>query len=82
MNASTLEQMLDELHTFGRPRVFCDEDGWCVSVKLNTTHIGASVEIRSRFSLPSPRVAATECLDRVRAAMKPTPTPTAIEAKP
>jgi hypothetical protein len=63
----TLEELLVELSTYGKPRVgMYSEDGtWHCNVEMNTNTVGAEFKCASDFKQPTPTVAAKQCLERV-----------------
>lgn len=62
----TLEEILMTMKDFGIPRVSCASDGtWMCTVQVHTKKVGASFEIRSEFTHPTPLSAAKQCYDRL-----------------
>jgi len=78
-----LEEILIELHRFGFPNVFCNKDGWRVSVDVHVNATGAKFDVGSDFKHHSPSSAASECLQRVQIIMRGFGgSPLAVERKP
>jgi hypothetical protein len=68
----TLEELLIELSTYGKPRVgMYSEDGtWHCTIEMNTNTVGAEFKCASDFKQPTPTVAAKQCLERVLKAVE------------
>lgn len=69
---ASLEELLTELSTYGRPRVgmYGDDETWHCSVEMNTNTVGAKFECKSDFKQPTPTAAAKQCLERVLKAVE------------
>ena len=67
LNDATLEELLQELFRYGKPRVgVYGSDGlWHCTVEMNTNTVGADFKCSSNFDLPNPTEAAKQCLERV-----------------
>jgi hypothetical protein len=69
-----LEQLLLELKKYGKPKVGMygsgNDDTWNCSVDMNTETVGADFKCRSDFSMPTPTLAAKQCLERVLKAVE------------
>jgi hypothetical protein len=72
MQEPTLEELLIELSTYGKPRVgMYSEDGtWHCNIEMNTNTVGAEFKCSSDFKQPTPTVAAKQCLERVLKAVE------------
>lgn len=68
----TLEQLLNELVNYGRPRlgIYGSDMKWTCSVEMNTNTVGADFTCRSDHNHPSSTSAAKQCLERVLNAVK------------
>jgi hypothetical protein len=66
----TLEELLDELKHYGKPRVGMYDGGWYCSVEMNTNTVGAEFKCASNFDIPTPTDAAKQCLERVLKAVE------------
>lgn len=65
-----LEEVIEELTRYGRPRLYCSSDMlWSCVVEMNTIATGAEFNIRSDHKHPSPMAAALQCRERVLAAI-------------
>jgi hypothetical protein len=69
-----LEQLLMELKKYGKPKVGMygsgNDDTWHCSVDMNTETVGADFKCRSDFDIPTPTLAAKQCLERVLKAVE------------
>jgi len=64
-----LENYLLELARYGEPLLYQGQSGWYCSVDMRVKSKGTSFKISSdRY--PEPLRAATECLERIREALK------------
>lgn len=63
MSRATLEDLLERLTMYGRPRLsqFSDRTWYCV---CETHTMGYDLSIKSSMSSPTPTAAAAECLER------------------
>jgi carbamoylphosphate synthase large subunit len=68
----SLEELLMELSTYGKPRVgmYSDDSTWHCNVEMNTNTVGAEFKCASDFKQPTPTVAAKQCLERVLKAVE------------
>ena len=68
----TLEDLLIELSTYGKPRVgmYSDDGTWHCNVEMNTNTVGAEFKCASDFKQPTPTIAAKQCLERVLKAVE------------
>jgi hypothetical protein len=66
----TLEEMLIELSTYGKPRVGMFDRGWHCNVEMNTNTVGADFKCASDFGMATPTDAAKQCLERVLKAVE------------
>jgi len=66
----TLEELLIELSTYGKPRVGMFDRGWHCNVEMNTNTVGADFKCASEFGMPTPTDAAKQCLERVLKAVE------------
>jgi hypothetical protein len=67
----TLEEILEELKHYGKPRVgMYSEEGWHCNVEMNTNTVGADFKCASDFKQPTPTTAAKQCLERVLKAVE------------
>ncbi len=66
----SLEDILFELKKFGFPRIHSSKHGWHVSVEVTITPIGCTFEAKSDFGLDTPHIAAIQCHNRLRQAIK------------
>ena len=66
-----LEEILEELKQYGKPRVgMYGDDGWHCNVEMNTNTVGADFKCASDFKQPTPTIAAKQCLERVLKAVE------------
>ncbi len=65
-----LEQSLEYLSRYGRPRVSKLSEGWHCSVEVFVTGPGVQFEVKTGFNHATPRDAAALCCDRLNAALK------------
>lgn len=65
-----LEQLLQRLNQFGKPRVSRMSNGWWARVDMFVQAKGAEVSIDSEINHATPTEAAQVCLDRVSAVVR------------
>lgn len=67
---ATLEELLNAMLQYGKPRVSYLSEGWYCSVEMNTNALGARFEIASNFKHESALSAARQCMERAQEAVK------------
>lgn len=61
----TLEQTLEKLLKFGKPRLcFTGDMGWYCCVEMSTNALGSEFKVASALQHPTPIAAALQCLGR------------------
>lgn len=68
----SLAVVMIELAKHGKPWVFLATKGWASHCDMKTNAVGSSFTIRATSGHATPLAAATQCLERVQAAMKDT----------
>jgi len=66
----TLEEHLQEMRYYGKPRVSLMSNGWYSCIEMNTNTTGTTFEIKSDFDHPTPTLAAKQCHERILNALK------------
>jgi hypothetical protein len=66
----TLEEHLEQMRYYGKPRVSLMSDGWYSCIEMNTNTTGTSFEVKSDFNCPTPTLAAKQCHERILNALK------------
>lgn len=66
----TLEEHLQEMRYYGKPRVSLMNNGWYSCIDMNTNTTGTSFEIKSDFDHATPTLAAKQCHERILNALK------------
>lgn len=66
----TLEEHLQQMRYYGKPRVSLLNNGWYSTVEMNTNTTGTSFEVKSDFDHPTPTLAAKQCHERILNALK------------
>lgn len=66
----TLEEHLQEMRYYGKPRVSLMSNGWYSCIDMNTNTTGTTFEIKSEFDHPTPTLAAKQCHERILNALK------------
>jgi hypothetical protein len=73
IEGESLESVLLDLARYGRPRLgqYGSDGDWHCSIEVTVSPVGAQFEVRSEFkNLKTPLAAASQCRDRLRAALK------------
>lgn len=65
-----LEETLNQLNSYGLPRLSRMDRGWFCTTEMFVSAKGAKVEIKSEFDHPSALAAAQTCLERVSAVLR------------
>jgi hypothetical protein len=68
--AWNLEQLLEAICHYGRPRLSLLVGGWVCVVEMHVASEGASFEIKSEFNHATPGDAARMCASRIVAALR------------
>jgi hypothetical protein len=68
----TLEELLEELYQYGKPRVgvYGSDGKWYCAVEMNTNTVGADFKCASEFDHATATEAARVCLERVEKAVE------------
>jgi len=66
----TLEELLNELCGFGRPKLFRMDTGWHCFVDMHVPHAESSFKVASEFDHISAMNAAMECRSRIGEMLK------------
>jgi hypothetical protein len=66
----TLEEHLQQMRYYGKPRVSLMSDGWYSCVDMNTNTTGTSFEVKSDFDHTTPTLAAKQCHERILNALR------------
>ena len=66
----TLEEHLQQMRYYGKPRVSLMSNGWYSCIEMNTNTTGTTFEIKSDFDHPTPTAAAKQCHERILNALK------------
>lgn len=66
----TLEEHLEKMRYYGKPRVSLLNGGWYSCVEMNTNTTGTSFEVKSDFDCETPTAAAKQCHERILNAIK------------
>lgn len=66
----TLEEHLEEMRYYGKPRVSLMSNGWYSCIEMNTNTTGTSFEVKSEFDCQTPTLAAKQCHERMLNALK------------
>ena len=66
----SLEAVLLELATYGKPWVWIFQQGWTAKCDMQVDARGVDFVVRADFEHMTPLAAATQCLGRVKAAVK------------
>jgi hypothetical protein len=68
----SLEELLEELYQYGKPRVgvYGSDGKWYCAVEMNTNTAGADFKCASEFDHATPTEAARVCLERVLKAVE------------
>lgn len=66
----TLEEHLEKMAYYGKPRVSLVSNGWHSSIEMNTNTTGTTFEIRSDFDHASPLMAVKQCHERIVSVLK------------
>lgn len=68
-SADDLDVILTCLSKFGRPNLYNYKDGtWSCGVDMFVTAKGVSFEVKSDNDIGSPKLAAMQCVERIKAA--------------
>lgn len=68
---NTIEKYLNDLTSYGMPRIFQASDGgWSSCIDMRVSSLGASFEVRSEFDHKTPLEAVRCCHERVIKALK------------
>lgn len=71
MEGMTLEQLLDQMTLYARPKLHNMDDGtWYCACDMLVTGVGVSFKIASDFKHPTPVSAAQQCYDRMLDALR------------
>ena len=65
-----LEAVLLELAKYGRPWVWLFQQGWTAKCDMHVAAKGSAFVVSADFEHITPLAAATQCLERVKAAVK------------
>ncbi len=65
-----LDKLLVHMAHYGKPHLFIGSSGWFCSVAMNTNTTGTSFEVKSDHGMPDPFAAATQCNQRIEAALR------------
>lgn len=60
-----LEERLEWLTRFGKPRVRFDVDGWSAHIDMHVANAGAEFKVRSEFNMDTPSAALDQCITRM-----------------
>ena len=66
----TLEEHLEQMRYYGKPRVSLMSNGWYSCIEMNTNTTGTSFEVKSDFDCQTPTLAAKQCHERMLNALK------------
>lgn len=66
----SLEEHLQEMRYYGKPRVSLMNNGWYSCIDMNTNTTGTSFEVKSDFDHATPTLAAKQCHERILNALK------------
>lgn len=66
----TLEEHLQQMRYYGKPRVSLMNNGWYSCIDMNTNTTGTTFEIKSDFDHATPTLAAKQCHERILNALK------------
>lgn len=66
----SLEEHLQQMRYYGKPRVSLMNGGWYSCIDMNTNTTGTSFEVKSDFDHPTPTLAAKQCHERILNALK------------
>jgi hypothetical protein len=66
----TLEEHLEHMKYYGKPRVSLISNGWYCTVEMNTNTTGTSFDVKSEFDHLTPVEAAKQCHERIINALK------------
>lgn len=66
----TLEEHLQQMRYYGKPRVSLMSNGWYSCIEMNTNTTGTSFEVKSEFDCQTPTLAAKQCHERMLNALK------------
>jgi hypothetical protein len=66
----TLEEHLEQMTYYGKPRVSRMSNGWYSSIEMNTNTTGTTFEVKSEFDNHTPTMAAKQCHERILNALK------------
>ena len=66
---ATLEDMLEDLSKYGKPRLMHMGEGWHAAIEMYVGSVGVDFKVASGFSLPTPTAAAAECAERLNKAL-------------
>lgn len=68
--AWNLEQLLDALRYYGKPRLSFLSDGWHCILEMHSPVAGVSFDVKSNFDCASSGDAARQCATRLVAALR------------
>lgn len=60
-----LEERLEWLTRFGKPRVCFDGKGWSAHMEMHVANAGAEFTVRSEFNMDTPSAALDQCITRM-----------------
>ena len=66
----TLEEHLEQMRYYGKPRVSLLNNGWYSCIEMNTNTTGTSFEVKSDYDCQTPTLAAKQCHERILNALK------------
>lgn len=69
-NRLSLEDMLENLCSYGKPKVSMMSEGWLASIEMHVSSKGTTFNIRSEFNHTTPTEAVIVLVDRVDKALR------------
>lgn len=66
----SLEELLNELAKYGKPRIAHTGSGWYCAVEMYVSAAGVDFKVDSDFGMKSPMSAATQCASRMNQALR------------
>lgn len=66
----SLEEHLQQMRYYGKPRVSLMSNGWYSCIEMNTNTTGTTFEVKSDFDHATPTLAAKQCHERILNALK------------
>lgn len=66
----TLEEHLQQMRYYGKPRVSLMQSGWYSCTEMNTNTTGTTFEVKSDYDHTSPTTAAKQCHERIINALR------------